>query len=218
MRILTLALSLLLASALATSGQAQMMHRGQPGFQHPVFHNNGFRHDGFRRDGFRHDGFFFRDRFRHDRFAFFFGFPGPFYAPAYYYPPYYCGPPYYPPCPYPYAPYGSSGRGSALRRGQRKAREVRAQVHAGFRFHSAPIKADRQAAQGALAVLSVCPEAVVKGGEQAQDVRRTASYRLAINRTRLTPTNTASRTATTKTLDMLSRSPSPRGGLPFREA
>jgi hypothetical protein len=76
--------------------EAQMMQRGQSGFQHPVF-----RHDGF----FRHDRFFFNDRFRHDRFAFFFGFPGPFfpptYAPAYYPPPYYyCGPPYYPPRAY----------------------------------------------------------------------------------------------------------------------
>lgn len=107
MRALTLVLSagLLLASSVATTGQAQMMQHGQSNFQHPAWHNDGrfFRRD---RD---HD--FFRDRFFfRNRFAFSFGFPGPYYAPAYYpayYPPYYyCGPPYYPPCPYaPYAPY-----------------------------------------------------------------------------------------------------------------
>jgi hypothetical protein len=98
MRALTLVLSagLLLASSVATTGEAQMMQHGQPGFQHPVFHH----------DGFRHDRFFFHDRFRRDRFSFFFGFPGffpPAYTAYYYPPPYYCGPPYYPPCPY--APY-----------------------------------------------------------------------------------------------------------------
>lgn len=104
MRALTLALStgLLLASSVATAGQAQMMQHRQPGFQHPAWHNDGrfFRRD---RD---HD--FFRDRFRRDRFSFFFGFPGyypPSYSAYYYPPPYYCGPPYYPPCPYGYAPY-----------------------------------------------------------------------------------------------------------------
>ncbi len=99
MRALTLALSasLLIASSVVTTGQAQMMQRGQSGFQHPAFRGDA--------------RFFHRDRdhdFFRDRFAFSFGFPGPFfpptYAPAYYYPPpYYCGGPYYPPCPY--APY-----------------------------------------------------------------------------------------------------------------
>ena len=116
MRALTLALSasLLIASSVVTTGQAQMMQRGQPGFQHPAFRGDArffhrdrdhdfFRDRFFFHDRFR-DRFFFHDRFR-DRFAFSFGFPGPFfppvYAPAYYYPPpYYCGAPYYPPFPY----------------------------------------------------------------------------------------------------------------------
>jgi hypothetical protein len=106
MRALTLALSasLLIASSAFTTGQAQMMQRGQPGFQHPAFRGDArFFHRDRDHDFFR-DRFFFHDRFR-DRFAFSFGFPGPFfppvYAPAYYYPPpYYCGAPYYPPCPY----------------------------------------------------------------------------------------------------------------------
>jgi hypothetical protein len=91
MRILVLSASLLLASALATGGQAQMMQRGNIGVQHPVFHNDG--------RFFHRNHHFFRDR---DRFFFSFGFPFPpvAYAPYYYPPPYYCGPPYYPPCPY----------------------------------------------------------------------------------------------------------------------
>jgi hypothetical protein len=105
MRAPTLALSasLLLASSVATTGQAQMMHRGQPGFQHPAFRGDGRFFSRDRDHDFVRDRFFFRNGFR-DRFTFSFGFPGPFYppayAPAYYYPPpYYCGP-YYP-CPYP---------------------------------------------------------------------------------------------------------------------
>ena len=105
MRALTLALSvsLLIASSAATPGDAQMMHRGQPGFQHPAFRGGGRFFSRDRDHDFFRDRFFFHDGFR-NRFAFSFGFPGPFfppvYAPAYYYPPpYYCGP-YYP-CPYP---------------------------------------------------------------------------------------------------------------------
>jgi hypothetical protein len=103
MRTLVFAASLALASSIPNTGHAQMMHRGPSGFEH-----GGFRGDGrfFRRDhDFFRDRFFFRDRgFFRDRFFFSFGFPGPYYppayAPAYYYPPpYYCGP-YYP-CPYP---------------------------------------------------------------------------------------------------------------------